>query len=288
MRCAASVSSIIPLDENNLTPDPLTPKSYWDKRHRQIDPKKIYPDPRLCFLDLELHRVFKKHLSALTGKKIIEMGCGSSIWLPYFYKEYNLEIAGIDYSDEGLETCSQILKRNGIEAQLFKKNIFELTDGLKRQYDVVFSLGFIEHFRDPIPVLKVFSEYLSSSGLIITWIPNTSGFVTRLSALMSKETKKMYCHLDLEELSNAHRSAGFSMLEGYYTQFLDLSLVYLLGLPKFWQRFFSRAFQLLSLFFLFLGNYLNLYIRFGFLSSGIVVVAKKSKLAVQPATQKQL
>jgi 2-polyprenyl-3-methyl-5-hydroxy-6-metoxy-1,4-benzoquinol methylase len=269
------------LDENNLKSDPLTPKTYWDERHLQIGQKKIYPDPRLHFLDFELHRVFQKHLSGMDGKKIVEMGCGSSIWLPYFYKEYGLHITGIDYSDEGIETCSQILRRNGIKGKLFKENIFTLTDSPRQLYDVVFSLGFIEHFRDPIPVLKTFSEYLSSSGLIISWIPNTSGFVTRLSALMNKDIKKMYCTLDLEELSSAHRFAGFSVIEGYYTQFLDLTQVYLLKLPKFWQTFFSRAFRLLVLPFLFLGNYLDLYIRFGFLSSGIVVVAKKSKNSVQ-------
>ncbi len=216
----------------------------------------------------------------MIGKKLLEMGCGSSIWLPYFKKEYGLDITGIDYSEEGIEICSKILERNGLKGQLFKEDLFELTDGLRNQYDVVFSLGFIEHFGNPIHVLKTFSEYLSASGLIITWIPNTSGLITQLSALMNKDTKKIYCNLNLKGLKSAHRSAGFSVIEGYYTQFLDFSLLNLLKLPKFWQRFFSRVFQLVSLPFLFAGSYLNLYIRFGFLSSGIVVVAKKAEVSV--------
>jgi 2-polyprenyl-3-methyl-5-hydroxy-6-metoxy-1,4-benzoquinol methylase len=280
MKREALVLSILRSAGNNLTSDPLTPKSYWDERHHRIDLKKIYPDPRFYFLDFELDRVFQKHLSGMAGKKLLEMGCGSSVWLPYFKKEYGLDISGIDYSEEGIETCSEILRRNGIKGQLFKENIFELADGSRHQYDVVFSLGFIEHFKNPIHVLKTFSEYLSSSGLLITWIPNTSGLVTQLSALMNKDTKKIYCSLNLKELDSAHRSAGFSVIEGHYTQFLDFSLVNLLKLPKFWQRCFSRGFQLLTLPFLFLGNYLNVHIRFGFLSSGIVVVARKATVSV--------
>jgi len=35
--------------------------------------------------------------------KLLEVGCGASAWLPYFYNEYGFSIEGTDYTDTGCE-----------------------------------------------------------------------------------------------------------------------------------------------------------------------------------------
>ena len=260
----------------DLHPDPLTTKRQWDQRHHHILPQKTYPDPRIHFLDLELDKVFKKHLAGSAGKKLIEVGCGSSLWLPYFKKEFDLDIWGIDYSMRGIEICSKILEKNRVEGRLIQADIFEWAAGSQGRFHIVFSLGLIEHFRQPSQVLTLFNALLSPSGLCMTWVPNTSGLVTKLSILMNKNLKNYYTTLDLNRLEHEHRSAGFIIEESTYTQFLDFSLLNLLRLPKFWQRCFSKGFRLFTIPFRFLEKHLNLHISSKFLSSGIVIIARKA------------
>jgi len=60
-------------------------------------------------------------------KTFIEIGCGSSGWLPYFAKKYGLLVSGLDYSEVGCRLAEENLKMQNIQyGEIICKDIFEL------------------------------------------------------------------------------------------------------------------------------------------------------------------
>src|SRR5258708_2054251 len=48
----------------------------------------------------QTHEFISRNLTkeSTSNKAIIELGCGNSAWLPYFAKEFNLKVCGLDYT----------------------------------------------------------------------------------------------------------------------------------------------------------------------------------------------
>ena len=62
-------------------------------------------------------------------------------------------MAGIDYSDRGLELAEMLMRRAGVDGHLIKGDVLTFIELPERRFDLVFSLGFIEHFEHPVAVL---------------------------------------------------------------------------------------------------------------------------------------
>src|SRR5271169_2084091 len=77
--------------------------SYWDRMWatgtlpEPIDPHlrglKNYPFRKFHEL---FARIFRGH--STQGKKLIEIGCAQSVFLPYFAKHFGFEVSGLDRS----------------------------------------------------------------------------------------------------------------------------------------------------------------------------------------------
>ena len=252
---------------------PLSSKEFWDERHTAIGLAKAYPRPGLHFLDFELDSVFRKYLSAMKGRRILEVGCGSSVWLPYCRKEFGLEVSGIDYSEAGLRTAREILMAHGAEAELILGDFLEPPEAQRGRFDIVFSLGVIEHFSDPGSILRILGKYLRPGGTIITWVPNTTGWIIRLSRRLNKKLKDFYYDLDLELLTRLHEAAGYKILESRYVQFLDLSHIRIMK-PVFLRKWYYRFARLTALPSIWAKGILRISVPSRRLSSGIIVIGQ--------------
>lgn len=255
----------------------LTTRDFWDERHKKFHHKKYYPSPRRDYLDFALTGLFPPLLLGRKGEEILEIGCGGSVWLPYFHKEYGLVITGIDYSEPGIALSRQILNKNGAEGRLIQENVFDREASLAGSFDIVFSLGFIEHFREPQKALEVSGNLLRPGGLLLTWIPNTAGWILKAGQILDKTKKGFYSPLDLEQLVDLHRALHMNILMSQYTQFLDLSYLGLSFLPPLARRFFSYIIQGTSLILITCQRAVSFQLRSRFLCSGIFVAARKGE-----------
>jgi SAM-dependent methyltransferase len=97
-------------------------------------------------------------------KRVLEVGCSNGRWLRWFCREYNCEGYGVDSNAAGFK----------------KKDMnFILGDAFKLPYednifDVVFSLGLIEHFKkhERFLLLKEQTRVLKNNGFLICQVPN--------------------------------------------------------------------------------------------------------------------
>ncbi|MBN2120513.1 MAG: class I SAM-dependent methyltransferase [Candidatus Omnitrophica bacterium] len=103
-------------------------------------------------------------------KTMIELGCVPGDNLVHLYNLLGYKPEGIDYSDK-TEFVKKRLERFGItDAGIIKADIFSYE--FEKEYDLVFSQGLVEHFKDPTAVLLKHKELAKPGGWIFIAVPN--------------------------------------------------------------------------------------------------------------------
>lgn len=201
----------------------LTDEAYWDDVYRNGRRPYTYPDPKGNRFHLTLARVLARHVQP--GMDALELGCGGSLWLPYLARTYGCQVAGIDLSGEGLRKARAHLDQQGVSGTLHQVDLFHPPDELLQRFDFVYSLGVVEHFNDPAATVRACVRFLKPGGTILTWIPNTAGWIMQLQRWADREIYDRHVPISLEQLVDAHRANGLDVRETQYTRWLDLSMV---------------------------------------------------------------
>ncbi len=254
---------------------PLTSAAFWENRHEASSHDYTWPRPDRYFLDCELHRAFRRHLPLVRGGALLEVGCGSSVWLPCFARQYDMRVVGIDFSPTGLLRARHNVLAHGVRASFVLGDAFQALGKARGTFDCIFSLGVVEHFENPQVVVAAWAEWLAPGGLLITWAPNLAGYVVRLSRRLDPAVAAFYGPLTLEDLITSQRRAGLKVLEARYAQFADLTLVSLRLLPPWSRRWVSRAFRLASLPLVTLGHRWNVFFTSRRWCAGVLTVSRR-------------
>lgn len=176
-----------------------------------IDKKKIN-----TYLYTEFDEFFRRHIKANEGKSLLELGCGNSVWLPYFYKTFGLNVSGLDYSTLGCERSRHILKSYHTPGNVYEGDLFYPSDDLKGAFDYVVSFGVIEHFQNTTDVLKAHAAYLKENGKIIVSVPNMYGFPGWYQKIMNRAVYDTHVPIDKNHLEGSLRKAGFKNITAEY------------------------------------------------------------------------
>ncbi len=253
----------------------LTDPALWNGVHERLRTRGRYPKPRRHLMDAELDTVFRRFLGPLRGGHILEVGCGSSRWLPYFARELGLRVHGLDYSASGIAGARQNLEACGVEGDLIENDLVVQAESDHPRVDAVFSLGLLEHFSDPSTVLTAMNRFVNPGGLVITLVPNVAGRILRLSCRLNPGLESIYTSLDLDAWRDVHVRSGLELIEGEYAQFFDWTWLNLARLSTSMQVWVSRLFRLVGLPVLLAGRYLDLRLQSPTWCSAIIVVARK-------------
>jgi SAM-dependent methyltransferase len=120
-------------------------------------------------------------LVAFTGCSsgdLLEIGCAPGATLEEIHRACpNLRLHGIDYSESGLDMARRRLADLNIEATLHCGDAFCVE--LPRRYDIVLSTGVIEHFADPLPMMKCHFRLAKPLGHVIVTVPNCASLVPK-------------------------------------------------------------------------------------------------------------
>jgi len=159
-------------------------------------------------------RLFEK--SETSSMRLLEIGCAKSAWLPYFAKEFGFSVSGLDYSPIGCEMARKVLQANEIVAEVVCADLFSPPDNMLGVFDVVVSLGVVEHFEDTASCLKAVSSFLKPGGMLITSIPNMVGWIGSIQKAVNRPIYDIHQLIDPAMLKEAHELAGFDVLECKY------------------------------------------------------------------------
>lgn len=168
--------------------------------------------------DQEFHRLFCHAFAdmATQGMSLIEVGCGNSGWLPYFAREWGLAVTGIDYSELGVETARAVLAREDIDGDVVRGDMFRPPDGLAGRFDVVVSLGVVEHFSDTVAAMYAVTSFARPGGLVLTEVPNLRGFNGWMMRRLNREVYDRHVAMNAKELARYCEAAGLIECEAHY------------------------------------------------------------------------
>lgn len=114
--------------------------------------------------DFEFNEILKKGI--WKNKNVLDVGCGIGQFL-YLAAKKGAICTGIDFSKEAIKIAQEKHKHQNLSFQQL-----DIGKNLPGKYDVIVSLGTLEHQDNPLSTLKMFKKHLNKGGKIIITCPN--------------------------------------------------------------------------------------------------------------------
>jgi 2-polyprenyl-3-methyl-5-hydroxy-6-metoxy-1,4-benzoquinol methylase len=205
-------------------------KGYWDNAWEDAAlPGPVNPNlPGLNnYVNRRFHEYFQGVFSKLDTpqKKLLEIGCAKSAWLPYFAKEFGFRVSGIDYSSVGCSKAQQVLQGCGIKGDIYCADFYAPPNETLERFDVVVSFGVAEHFEDTAACIRALARFLGVGGIMITVVPNLSGLPGLLQKRLDREVYDIHVPVDRAALEQAHKNAGLQVISCDYLMPINLAVL---------------------------------------------------------------
>ena len=204
----------------------LSQKEHWDSIYDAVDNTNTVEWQPLDYISRCIETVLLRAIRKYEPKSILEIGCGNSFWLPYVAKVSGATIAGIDYSESGCKHARRNLESAGVSGSIFCIDILEDNTDKIGQYDLVYSLGVIEHFSDTENILKKFSEFVKPGGVLLTEVPNLkNSFHGILAWIWQPELLQQHKKIGQSELKECYSNIKFQEINAGYCGLFSLGIV---------------------------------------------------------------
>lgn len=149
----------IDMDQDNIQ---KSNRTFWDTKGNDIIGTTSLPMYG-AFVSEENHHLF----GDVSGKKLLEIGCGRGHSLKYHAEHKAGELWGIDISDKQIEKADNYLKSCGIQAKLICASMEENCGVPKDYFDYVYSVYGIGWTTDLVGTFKRIASYLKKDGVFI-------------------------------------------------------------------------------------------------------------------------
>ncbi len=177
----------------------LTEKDYWDERWSKtrlpaiVEPTTNHPVAR------EILRLLQDHLPK-ERQSVVEIGGAPGQYCAYLSKYHGYEANIIEYSEAGCRKTRENFDLLDLGINMYQRDFFgDLSD--LPQFDVVMSLGFIEHFDNLDDVFQRHVSLLRKGGTLVLGVPNFRGIHRRVLAWLAPDTLSRH-NLEAMDLRN--------------------------------------------------------------------------------------
>ena len=196
---------------------PLTTRDFWMQYWSQTQPESVSED--VLFKDL-------LHFFPKAPARFIEIGGFPGIFSTYFKKYLKYDVTLLDFvvAKDILEKIQEV---NGLmpgEIQAIEGDLFQLPLPEKK-FDVVFSAGFIEHFKDTSAVFHKHVEYMNDDGILYISLPNFKG----INGLVQK-----WLDIDNYNVHNIDCMEKFVLQKLALAYNLEIKFLDYWGIPHLW------------------------------------------------------
>jgi len=203
----------------------LTDKQFWKARPRpsQQDATLSFNPRRPSFSDLD--DLFRRRLPTNQNLSFLEVGSYPGKYMWYFNKVFGYRISGVEFVEEHCRKMVRLFSDSKIDAEIIQADFFEMKElAPGRQWDVVGSFGFIEHFdgEDLIRCVRQHWELVSPGGYLVLVVPNHSGFSGKVFKVVDKDSFQGHNQMDQEDLLRVLSEAAPEHVlqeSGYYSRF---------------------------------------------------------------------
>ena len=199
----------------------VTTKAYWDNYWGAGKPR--YPNydksgGQFYSYDLLMSACIARTRERLRRRDLalLDCGCGEGLILRFVHEQYpGVSVTGIEYSD-AIEKARVMGQELGYDFRLVRCNLLEAPDpALVGAFDVVVSVGLIEHFEDHAAMLARLNRFVAPGGCLITIIPNFSGLFNFLWKLYDTENYRHHVPISESQLVESHGALGLEDVSFY-------------------------------------------------------------------------
>jgi len=147
----------------------LAGKGHWDGRTDRVRPR---PPSKLFTINADLIALLESKLTP--GSRVLEVGCAPGAFLLWCALEGRADACGVEYAENSYRATVERFAEAGVKADIRHED-FMATTFEPGSFDFVYSLGLVEHFSDPRPMIKKHVEMLKPGGTAIIMVPNFGG-----------------------------------------------------------------------------------------------------------------
>jgi SAM-dependent methyltransferase len=197
-------------------------REHWDHFHSGR-PRMRLPSTLLVGTK-NLYRLMDSRVSS--GMRVLEVGFAPGKALVGVASRYKAVVAGVDYSAPGVATGHDLFRALGMKADLRCESIFE-TSFAAESFDLVYSIGVIEHFTDPRPIVAAHYRLIKRGGRCLILIPRYRGLYGALQSYFDPENLAIH-NLDIMEPAALERLAcglGAAEVRVFRSGSMDASFV---------------------------------------------------------------
>lgn len=196
----------------------LTEKEYWDSYWRDFKlPVEHKKSSGNLYIN-EILDILGRHIPRGEELRVLEIGGAPGQYLAYIAREFDCRVTSMDYSSTGCEATRHNFELLELDAEVIEADLFGDEMSHFTPFDVVYSLGFVEHFDDMTNVVSRHLRFLKDDGVLIIGFPNFLGVNGWIMKRFDKQTLDRH-NLKVMELSmwdNIERDLGLDPLfKGY-------------------------------------------------------------------------
>lgn len=204
----------------------LTNVDFWDEHYKSMPIEAFNPTEWRNYVCIQLVRRLMN--LGLEGRRVLEIGGGGAQILAWLAKQYPTSyFVALDYSEVGCQIARRRAKLDQLQnLEVVCADMFNPPKDLLSAFDLVFSLGVVEHFTDLVSALKAKTALLTQKGLMFTVIPNLVSPIYRyLCRRWSMRVWNLHVAHSLCSLVEAHRKAGLEVVDSGYIGSLEFGML---------------------------------------------------------------
>ncbi|WP_434353103.1 bifunctional 2-polyprenyl-6-hydroxyphenol methylase/3-demethylubiquinol 3-O-methyltransferase UbiG [Psychrobacter sp. HD31] len=158
------IKQSINVDTDEIAKFTAIADEWWDKNGAFAPLHQINP-LRLNWIEDSVHAI---QGDGLTGKKVLDVGCGGGI-LATSMAQRGADVTGLDLGEENLKAASLHAQNLGITDTLryVHKPVEVLAGEQAQQYDVVTCMEMLEHVPDPASVVQACYDLVKPGGVCV-------------------------------------------------------------------------------------------------------------------------
>jgi len=166
-------------------------RAYWESQHTK--PRARLPSGLRDVGTRDALRLLRSHVAP--GARVLEIGCAPGRHLAYLAAKRHARICGLDYSEPGIKYARELFAQLKLEGEFRCEDVFSTTFE-EGSFDVVYSLGVVEHFDDPRLLIEKHLRLAKTGGLALIVVPNYGGLYGRLQGYFEPENLAIH-NLDI-------------------------------------------------------------------------------------------
>ncbi|MBD0315419.1 MAG: class I SAM-dependent methyltransferase [Nitrospiraceae bacterium] len=221
---------------------------YYTETAEDVLKNPYLPDPGFL-QDRRIMTVFTDYGKISAESDVLEIGCGRSPWLPYLARTTGCRAVGVDIEPHAAELARANMAGAQVQGEIFCRDAFDVQANadLMNRFDLVYSLGVVEHLENAPEKLDILARYLKPGGRLMTLVPNLQGLNWTLQRLGSLRVLQAHVVYTAEMLKIVHERAGLQSVTADYIGFMNAYLSSSLGEPALRQRLHRACCRMLAI-----------------------------------------